>query len=61
MVLVSYVIVILLFCLLWWKPTYFLHPRIKYHQHVLKHTVEIVPVGFADWDLHCSCGLVAQC
>lgn len=41
-------------------PSWFLHPVLRYHRHVLGHDWEIVPVGFADWNIECSCGRVAE-
>ena len=53
-------ITILFFALLFIFPFPFLHPKIAYHVWIKKHTIDTVPVGFADWDIHCSCGLKAE-
>lgn len=40
------------------KPSVFLHPVAAWHRLWLFHSQEVKPEGFADWDLHCSCGKV---
>lgn len=51
---------ILFLVVAFWKASWFLHPVITWHRLVLRHHQEVVPVGFADWDIHCSCGKKAE-
>lgn len=45
---------------MWMKPSWFLHPRLTWHRLVLKHAQELVPAGWADWDIQCSCGIKGE-
>lgn len=41
---------------LWAWPTAWIHPVLTWHRLVLRHTWDVVPEGFADWEIVCSCG-----